>query len=93
MQTGEEADFGSMEAELMRWSAKLSELGAKSYTAGSEAKFDYRKRVDDMREKYEAAEVKLGELKAAGSAQREIFRGGIETAWSELAAAYRRLAN
>lgn len=93
MQTGEEADLGNMEAELMRWSAKLEELRAKAHTAGSEAKFDYRKRVDDMREKYEAAEVKLGELKAAGSGKWEIFRGDIESAWSELAAAYRRLAN
>ena len=92
MQTGE-ADVGNMEAELMRWSAKLEELRAKTYAAGSEARFDYRKRVDDMREKYEAAEEKLGELKAAGSAQWEIFRGGMETAWSELADAYRRLAN
>ena len=88
-----EADLGSMEAELMRWSAKLEELRAKTHVAGSEAKFDYRKRVDDMREKYEAAELKLGELRAAGGGKWEIFRGGIETAWSELAAAYRRLAN
>jgi hypothetical protein len=92
MQTGE-ADLGNMEAELMRWSAKLEELRAKTPTAGSETKFDYRKRVDDMREKYEAAEEKLGELRAAGTAKWETFRGGIESAWSELAAAYRRLAN
>ena len=88
-----EVDVGNMEAELMRWSAKLDELRAKARAAGSEAKFDYRKRVDDMSAKYEAAEEKLGELKAAGSAQWETFRGGIEDAWSELADAFRRLAN
>ena len=88
-----EGDLGSMEAELSRWREKLAELRAKTYAAGSEAKFDYRKRVDDMGAKYEAAEEKLGELKAAGSAKWEIFRGGIESAWSELEAAYRRLAN
>ena len=88
-----EVDVGNMETELMRWSAKLEELRAKAPAAGSEAKFDYRKRVDDMREKYEAAEQKLGELKAAGSANWETFRGGVESAWSELADAYRRLAN
>lgn len=92
MQTGE-ADVGHMEAELMRWSAKLEELRAKTPAAGNEAKFDYRKRVDDMREKYEAAEQKLGELKAAGSANWEAYRGGVESAWTELADAYRRLAN
>ena len=88
-----EVDVGNMEAELMRWSAKLEELRAKIPAAGSESKFDYRKRVDDMREKYEAAEQKLGQLKAADSAKREICRGGVENAWSELADAYRRLAN
>ena len=88
-----EVDVGNMEAELMRWSAKLEELRAKAPAAASEAKFDYRKRVDDMREKYEAAEQKLRELKAADSAQRDTFRGGVESAWSELADAYRRLAN
>jgi len=92
MHTGD-AELGNMEAELMRWSAKLEELRAKTPASGSEAKFDYRKRVDDMREKYEAAEEKLGELRAAGSAKRELFRGDIESAWSELAAAYRKLAN
>jgi len=92
MQTGE-VDLGKMEAELMRWSAKLEELRARTPVAGREATFDYRKRVDDMREKYEAAEEKIGELRAAGSAKWETFRGGIETAWSELADAYRRLAN
>jgi uncharacterized membrane protein len=88
-----EVDVGNMEAELMRWSAKLEELRAKTPAAGSEAKFDYRKRVDDMREKYEAAEQKLRELKTAGSAEWDTFRGGVESAWSELADAYRKLAN
>ena len=92
MQTGD-ADLGNMEAELMRWSAKLEQLRANTPAAGNEAKFDYRKRVDDMREKYEAAEQKLGQLKAAGSGQRETCRDGVESAWSDLAAAYRRLAN
>ena len=92
MQTGD-VDLGNMEAELMRWSAKLEELRARTHAAGSEARFDYRKRLDDMREKYEVAEEKIGELRAAGTAKFENFRGGIETAWSELADAYRRLAN
>ena len=92
MHTGD-AELGNMEAELMRWSAKLEQLRANTPAAGNEAKFDYRKRVDDMREKYEAAEEKLGALRAAGSAKWELFRGDIESAWSELAAAYRKLAN
>jgi hypothetical protein len=46
-----------------------------------------------MRTKYETAEEKLAELKAAGSAKWETLQAGIETAWSELEAAFRKLAN
>ena len=88
-----EVDLRSMEAELMRWSAKLDELRSKTRAAGSEARFDYRKRLDDMSAKYDVAEEKLGELKVAGSAKWETYRGGIEDAWSQLEDAFRRLAN
>jgi hypothetical protein len=88
-----EVDLRSMEAELMRWSAKLDELRSKTRAAGSEARFDYRKRLDEMSAKYDAAEEKLGELKIAGSAEWESCRSGIEDAWSQLADAFRKLAN
>ena len=53
-------------------------------TAGSSSNF---------KEKYDAAEAKLTELKAAGSGKWEIFKGGVENAWSELATAFTRLAS
>jgi Skp family chaperone for outer membrane proteins len=88
-----EAHVGTMEAELRRWGAKLDELMAKADAAGTEAKIDYRKRVDEMQEKYQAAQAKLAELKAAGSDRWEAFQAGIEAAWSELEDAFRKLAN
>ena len=90
---GMEADVRNMEAELGRWSAKLDELRARTDAAGSELRFDYRKRLDDMSRKYAVAEQRLDELKAAGTAKWEIFRGGIEDAWSQLEEAFRKLAN
>jgi hypothetical protein len=87
------AHVARMEAELERWGAKLSELRSRGHTAGSEPNLDYHKRLDDIAVKYDAAAAKLDELKAAGSANWETFRSGIESAWTELGDAFRRVAN
>ena len=84
---------GEMEAELKQWGTRLDNLLAKADVAGTAARIDYRQRLDDLKEKYDAAEAKLAELKAAGSGKWEIFQGGVETAWRELATAFTRLAN
>jgi len=82
-----------MEAELRQWSARLDNLLAMADLVGRGTRIDYRERLDDARKKYDAAEAKLAELKAAGRGKWEIFRGGVENAWSELATALTRLAN
>jgi hypothetical protein len=89
----ETPEVGDMEAELRQWGARLDNLLATAYVVGSAARIDYRECLDDAREKYNAAEAKLAELKAAGRGKRESFRDGVETAWSELATAFTRLAN
>jgi hypothetical protein len=82
-----------MEADLKSWGAKLHRLRLQGHAAGSEPNLDYHKRIDDMAAKCEAAGTKLDELKTAGSTKWESLRSGIDTAWSEVEAAFRRLAN
>lgn len=89
----ESADVGKMEAELRQWGARLDNLLAMADLVGSAARIDYRRRLDDAREKYDAAEAKLAELKAAGRDKAEIFRDTVENAWSELATAFSSLTN
>jgi hypothetical protein len=89
----ENVDVGKMEAELRQWSARLDNLLAMADLVGPGMRLDYRQRLDDARGKYDAAEAKLAELKAAGRGKWEIFRGGVEDAWNELATAFTRLAN
>ncbi len=89
----ESADVGKMEAELRQWGARLDNLRAMADLVGTATRLDYRERLEQAKEKYDAAEAKLGELKAAGRGEWEIFRGGVENAWSELATAFTRLAN
>ena len=88
-----EAHVGKMEAELKQWGVRLDKLLTKADAAGTDAKIDYRKRLDDLREKYINAERRLAELKAAGSNKWDSFKDGVESAWSELAKAFTKLAN
>jgi len=85
--------IGKMEAELKEWGARLEKLVAKAHASGTGAKIDYRNRLDDLSQKYAAAEKRLTELKAAGTHKWDTHKGGVETAWSELATAFTRLAN
>jgi hypothetical protein len=87
-----DADLGKMEAELRQWGTRLDNLLAMADVVGTAARIDRRERLDDLKKKYDAAEAKLAALKAAGSGRREIIRGGVENAWSELAMAFTRLA-
>jgi hypothetical protein len=83
---------GRREAELRAWGARLDDLVLNADAAGTEEKIDYRSRLDDLREKYAAAESRLAALKAAGSGEWDTYKGGVETAWTELAKAFTKLA-
>ena len=84
---------GKMEAQLKHWGAKLDAIVAKAEKAGTQVKIERRKRVDDLKAKYQAAQSKLSELKAAGSGKWEVLKTGVESAWNELEAAFRKLRN
>ena len=88
-----EAHVATMQAELERWGAMLDEMKARGARARTETDRDYHNRLDDLEAKHEAAQAKLDELKAAGSARWETFRSDIESAWGEMEAAFRKLAN
>jgi hypothetical protein len=88
-----EAHVGKMEAELKQWGERLEKLLAMADVAGTAAKTDRRKRLEDLSEKYLIAETKFAELKAAGSAKWDTYRDGVETAWSDLEKAFTKLAN
>ncbi len=82
---------GRLEAELRQWGTRLDNLLAMAEVVGTAARIDYRKRLDDLKAKYHAAEARLIELKTAGSDKWDAQKGGVETAWSELAKAFTKL--
>jgi DNA repair exonuclease SbcCD ATPase subunit len=88
-----EGHVGKREAQLKRWGAKLDQLVAKAEKAGAEMKIERRKRIDDLKAKYQAAQSKLAELKAASGEKWGVLKTGVESAWNELEAAFKKLKN
>ena len=86
-----EANAGKMEAQLRNWGVKLDKVMAKAEAAGTGVKIDYRKGVDELKAKYKVAQSKFDECRAAGSAKWGILKTGLETAWSDLESAFKKL--
>ena len=83
--------IGKREAQLRHWGARLDQIVAKAEKVGIEVNAAKRQRVDEARTKYQAAQAKLNEYKAAGSEKWETFMTGLETAWSDLETAFKKL--
>ena len=88
-----EEHVGKLETQLKQWGAKLDEFVAKADKAGTMARIDNRKRIDDLKAKVHAAQAKLDEVKAAGSEKWDTLKTGVESAWNELELAFKKLKN
>ena len=77
-----------MEAQLKEWQAKIDELTAKAQQASADAKLQYKKQMDVLRPKLEAAQQKLQELKTSGKNAGDNIKTGMEAAWNELKTAW-----
>jgi peptidoglycan hydrolase CwlO-like protein len=86
-------NVGKLETQLKQWAAKLDEFVAKADKAGTTARIDNRRRIDDLKAKVEAAQVKLDEVKAGGREKWDALKTGVESTWNELEVACRRLRN
>jgi uncharacterized protein YjbJ (UPF0337 family) len=84
---------GRMETQLAHWGATLDGLVHKAEKAGSDVKADYHKRLDELKLKYQAAQKKLSDLRAAGHEKWDTFKADIEVVWKDLEAAFKKLAN
>jgi hypothetical protein len=89
----ERAPVGKMEAQLQQWGTKLDAFIAEAEKVDTEAKIDYRKRVDELKAKFQAAQSKLDALKAASSEKWGTFQTDLETSWQELEVAFKNLTN
>ncbi len=88
-----EKNIEKMEAQLKLWNTKLGELVARGKVAGQEAKLESRKRIDEFKGKLEVAQTTLAEFRKAGGSQWENFRVGMESAWKQAEAAFKKLVD
>jgi division protein CdvB (Snf7/Vps24/ESCRT-III family) len=86
-------NLGKFETQLKQWGAKLDEFVAKADRAGTTARIDNRKRIDDLRARCQAAQSRLDEVKTAGNDNWETLKIGVERAWSELEIAFKKIGN
>lgn len=76
-----------LEAKLDQWAAEIDKLQAKAAEAGADARVEYQRQVDELRDKQKDARAKLDELDDAGGDAWEDLKGGIEKAWEDLGSA------
>lgn len=84
-------NIGRREAQLRYWGTRLDQIEAKAENVGIELNAAKRQCLDEARTKYKAAQSKLDEYRAAGSEQLETFKTGLETAWTDLRLAIKKL--
>lgn len=82
---------GTMETHLKMWGSKLDELAAAVETAGSDAKGEYRKQLDELKLKHYALSLKIDALKDAGSDKLEVFKKDAENIWNDIESAFKKL--
>jgi hypothetical protein len=87
--TGQEV--GKIETRLRQLGTKLDRLTAKAAEAGADAKLDYHKQIELIRDKHSVVRSKLAAFRAANGQKWDNFKGGVETAWHDLENAFRAL--
>jgi hypothetical protein len=84
-------EVGRIETRLRQLGAKLDKLAAKAAEAGADAKLDYCKQIDVIKDKHLLVRGKLDAFRAANGQKWDNFRGGVETAWHDLENAFKAL--
>lgn len=85
------AEIERMEAQLGVWDAKIREFAARADKARGQAQVDLCFHVDDLKAKRALAHAKLDELRAAGNDKQESLKAGLEAAWKDLEATFKKL--
>lgn len=82
-----EAYQEKLQSQLDEWSADIDKLKAKAESAEADAKLEYHKQIDELREMQDSAGKKLKELKASGDDAWEDLKAGMDSAWDSFSSA------
>jgi hypothetical protein len=84
-------EVGKIETRLRQLGMKLDSLAAKAVEHGTDAKLDYRKQIDLIKDKHSLVRSKLDAYRAANGQKWDNFKDGVETAWHDLETAFKAL--
>ena len=80
-------------AQLEEWKAEIALLKGKADKAGAEAKADYYRTIESLQVKYDAAKMKLQQLRSVGDDAWEDLKTGAENVWADVKAAFNSAAS
>jgi hypothetical protein len=84
-------EVGKIETRLRQLGTKLDKLAAKATEIGADAKVDYCKQIDLIKDKHSVVRSKLDAFRAAKGQKWDNFKDGVESAWHELERAFQGL--
>jgi len=82
------AYIDKMAAQLKEWDDKIQELQVKAEKAKTDAKTEYQKEIQQLRQKRDEAQNKLNQLQQASDEAWQELRAGAEKSWNDLKRAF-----
>jgi predicted nucleic acid-binding Zn-ribbon protein len=82
-----------MKSKLDEWNAQISQLETMARQKEAQARLDYQQRVDALKEKRQALESRLEQVRQAGEGAWEDMKTGAELAAGALGEALRSAAS
>lgn len=79
-----------MAAQLKEWDDKIQELQMRADKAKAEAKTEYQRELQQLRQKRAEAQNTLSQLQQASDEAWEELKGGAEKSWRDLKSAFEK---
>lgn len=77
-----------IQARLDQWNAEIEKLQAKSREAEADSKIDHQKQIETLRERRDAAEQKIGDVRNASDDAWQDAKAGLDKAVDDLSSAF-----
>lgn len=79
-----------MKSRLDKWNEEIANLEEKAKEASGEAREEYNRRIEEMKQKRDEVDNRLGEIRSASADAWETFRQGTEDSMETLKSTIRK---
>jgi hypothetical protein len=84
-------EVGKIETRLRQLGTKLDRLVAETEAAGTAVETEYRRQIDQAKDKQAVVHGKLKAFRTANGEKWDNFKGGVASAWRDLEDAFRAI--